>query len=344
MPLEAPMMGGMADDVAVDAIAMDGDQGAMNVEESYAETKSSSSDFSTTNIQVAGVDEADILKTDGEYLYYYNQRLQQISILKSPLDLASKMIDLDNAEVITVINIPSTFYDVQMYIRDGELVVIGQRRSQANYQGFLDRGNRTDVIVYDISNIADPEIVKFSDLDGNYLDSRVIGDKLYVVSQLQANRWYPYMYRQEGDDTPVVFAADEVLPKAIDIAYTTTESEKNLVIGERTLPYRVSIQRTPCDEVFYVLPSDESLEQIGMYPSFTVVRVIDLASASEEVETKVAIGSTETVHMSEDALYLANPFYVPYVSKCPANARCIMPWYDQGQHTLVHKFDINSQQ
>ena len=28
------------------------------------------SDYSTTNIQVAGVDEADIIKTDGEYIYF----------------------------------------------------------------------------------------------------------------------------------------------------------------------------------------------------------------------------------------------------------------------------------
>lgn len=30
-------------------------------------------DYSETNIQVAGVDEAEIVKTDGEYIYYYHQ-------------------------------------------------------------------------------------------------------------------------------------------------------------------------------------------------------------------------------------------------------------------------------
>ena len=35
-----------------------------------ASTKSKEKDFSTTNVQVENVDEADIIKTDGDYIYY----------------------------------------------------------------------------------------------------------------------------------------------------------------------------------------------------------------------------------------------------------------------------------
>lgn len=46
---------------------------------------STSRDFSTTNNQVAGVDEPDIMKTDGKYFYYVNERTRAIDIIKSPL-------------------------------------------------------------------------------------------------------------------------------------------------------------------------------------------------------------------------------------------------------------------
>ncbi len=38
-----------------------------------SDTGGAGSDFSKTNVQVAGVDESDIVKTDGKFHYYYNQ-------------------------------------------------------------------------------------------------------------------------------------------------------------------------------------------------------------------------------------------------------------------------------
>jgi uncharacterized secreted protein with C-terminal beta-propeller domain len=38
-------------------------------------------DFSKTNTQVIGVDEADIVKTDGKYHYYYNQTESAVYII-----------------------------------------------------------------------------------------------------------------------------------------------------------------------------------------------------------------------------------------------------------------------
>lgn len=66
-------------------------------------------DFSTTNIQVVGVDEPDILKSDGEYLYYYNARLQKVFILSSPLNRQTSTITMDDLQIVSTIAIPETF-------------------------------------------------------------------------------------------------------------------------------------------------------------------------------------------------------------------------------------------
>lgn len=70
--------------------------------------------------------------------------------------------------------------------------------------------------------------MKFADLDGWYQDARLVGDTLYVVSQLGINRrWYGTM-AEKADD--VVVDAESLLPRVIDISYTKDDDAKNLVL------------------------------------------------------------------------------------------------------------------
>ena len=57
----------------MDGAVMEAEAGAADKEESKYEgenTSDSDKDFSETNIQEMGVDEGDIIKTDGTYIYY----------------------------------------------------------------------------------------------------------------------------------------------------------------------------------------------------------------------------------------------------------------------------------
>ena len=56
-----------------------------------ASSASSNSDYSTTNVQVEGVDEADIVKTDGEYIYLVKSNTIYI-VNASDLKIANKLI------------------------------------------------------------------------------------------------------------------------------------------------------------------------------------------------------------------------------------------------------------
>ncbi len=258
---------------------------------------SSTTDVSTTNLQVDGVDEADIIKTDGDYIYYYNDHLKTITILQSPLDRDTATIRLADATIVSEIKVPKTFWGTQLYVQDGQLILLAQRWSQQNQQSWLDRNGRTNVVIYDITNISDPKLMKLSDFDGSYHDSRRIGDTLYVVSQLNVNRRRPQQYRETAEE--VVIDAVDVLPKTIDIAYTRDTDDQNLTIGTTTFPYHVSVSRPDCNEVNYVLPSKESMEEFTIHPSFTVVRAIDLRDTTQEPTTTASFGSTQTIHMSQ---------------------------------------------
>lgn len=96
-----------------------------------------------------------------------------------------------------------------------------------NYDTMLDTSQKTDVIMYDVSDKENPQLNRFSDLDGMYHDARLIGDKLYVVSQVQVNRRGP-VRRYYDEDKPL--PVDDFLPKALDVAYTTNAQNQNLTI------------------------------------------------------------------------------------------------------------------
>lgn len=138
----------------------------------------------------------------------------------------------------------------------------------------------------------------------------------------------------------VMMEADDMLPKTIDISYTKDSATQNLTIGDTAFPYEISVQKPDCNDIYYVLPSKESVKKFGITPSFSVVRVIDTESMTTNVKTKTAFGSTQTMHMSKDNLYLADPLYTSYAFSCPPNARCMLPRYGGGEHTLIHKFAL----
>jgi len=92
-------------------------------------------DYSTTNLQKSGVDEPEILKSNGEYLFYYTQndnvyrsyydgQSSYISIIKTP-----KKADLSDAEIMKKIKIPATLHNIQLFLQDKYLLILGTRYS-----------------------------------------------------------------------------------------------------------------------------------------------------------------------------------------------------------------------
>lgn len=129
-------------------------------------------DYSRTNVQVAGVDEADIIKTDGEYIYalVYND----VYVIKAR--------PAEQARALTKLSFPSR--PSEMYIDNGVLVVMGQDRQiieTSVYQKFHRQSPYTFVRVFDVSNPEEPKSVRSLSFEGSYQDSRLIDGRLYMV-------------------------------------------------------------------------------------------------------------------------------------------------------------------
>jgi uncharacterized secreted protein with C-terminal beta-propeller domain len=158
---------------------------------SSSTAQAATNDYSTTNIQVAGVDEADIVKTDGQYLYVIGNDSQVVYIL----DASSQ--DPQNARVLSEINLNNSYLSGIYLSSDGsKLVVLGSNSvSFGIYGGFSGlyppilvfpswSTSTNFVYVYDVSNKADPVLSRNFTMSGDYVDSRMIGNYVYdVISQ-----------------------------------------------------------------------------------------------------------------------------------------------------------------
>ena len=129
-------------------------------------------DYSKTNIQVEGVDEADILKTDGDYIYSISENKVIITNVKdSSKPIIESTIYNDN-------NIPS---DLLLY--KNKLVIISTKinNNKRNYYRYYDNKN-TIIEVYDLNNKNNPKLLKKFELQEPYYTTRCIDGKLYIFS------------------------------------------------------------------------------------------------------------------------------------------------------------------
>jgi inhibitor of cysteine peptidase len=137
-------------------------------------------DYSATNIQVAGVDEADIVKTDGEYIYVASGNKTTIVKAYPP----------EQAEVLSEIEVEGTVMGI--FINGDRLVVFEEETPYYPYYdvrwGVAERiymplivSPKTLIKVYDVSDRGNPVLQRELSADGQYLSSRMIGDYAYVV-------------------------------------------------------------------------------------------------------------------------------------------------------------------
>jgi uncharacterized secreted protein with C-terminal beta-propeller domain len=153
--------------------------------------------FSTTNNQVAGIDEADTTKTDGQYIYTITGNT--VFIVKAGEDAkVVKKIELKNA--------PSG-----MFIDGDRLAVFGNFYDLDYFKSidYVPRNGMTYLTIYDITDRENPTVVKEYKFEGNYFDGRMHDGNAYLVITSSAeNREHPTPIIMEGSAKRQMPAAD----------------------------------------------------------------------------------------------------------------------------------------
>lgn len=138
----------------------------------------SSVDYSGTNNQVAGVDEADIIKTDGNYIY---------ALVRNDL-LIIKAAPAESAQVVSKITLADRPQDI--FIDGTSLAVFGSENqiyAQALYKTFRRQNPYTFFKVFDLSDPSKPQQVRDLKFEGNYAAARMIDDYVYLITNTYNN-------------------------------------------------------------------------------------------------------------------------------------------------------------
>ena len=174
------------DDVMIESAVSDGAPTLGSPEaKSYAP---SGTDYSTTNVQVANVDEPDYLKNDSKYVYIVSRNTLTIIdahpaedakiILKIALDIESQYIQ-------------------NMFLNEDRLVIFYNGQSddeiipQFDFMPRRSYSSVTHALIVDVSDKENPTILKDYSIDGHFSDARMIGNYAYFVTNNYINHQHP---------------------------------------------------------------------------------------------------------------------------------------------------------
>ncbi|MCL6610860.1 MAG: beta-propeller domain-containing protein [Peptococcaceae bacterium] len=168
---------------SVARVDFDAVPGAARLNEAASGSRSvSGAAHSATNVQVEGVDEADIIKNDGQYLYIISGG--RVHIMEA--------YPAEKARLLSTVRFDG--HPAEMYVNGSRLVVIGQG---SQFPGTL-------VSVYDVDDRSRPVEVRKLAWEGGCAGSRMIGNRVCLVLNM-----------------PVTFQGDEInLPRIMENSRT----------------------------------------------------------------------------------------------------------------------------
>lgn len=224
-------------------------------------------DFSGTNTQVEGVDEADLVKTDGHYIYQVHG--QKIMVVKTS---AAGTMELSGSIDLS----PYQLYPQELFVDSNYLVVLGrqfayEKQAQAGFEedryppSYYDE-QKSKVLVYDITDRSRMVMIRDIEMAGSFLSARKIGPAVYVVS----NQSIP-LYRAAQAQIPLPYYKDSSMGAAA-----------------QTLSF---------DKMYY-FPG-------CIYPSYINVAGFNLQENAKPLTVQSYLGNGENLYASSTNLYVA---------------------------------------
>lgn len=327
-----------------------------------APTGDSASEYSETNNQVQGVDEADFIKNDGQYIYLtLNGKFQIIQAWPPQSAHRVAEVELDGQ--------PRKLFvsgDRALVYVSGEEIPKMQHHNPFDWYGsssagkectygydceFTGDGREMKVYVFDISDRENPQLVRRTSFSGSYLNSRRIGDTVYTVSSFEPgamagitfvppdlaiqNRW-DWDWNYEWYNT--VCQGEEFPQEYLDQFEQLKETNRQIILStpldqllphvEDTLftgngPSTQTVALANC-ESFLVSPTEAQ-------PGFLGLATMNMKD-DQPLNMSMMMGRPGAVYASASSLYVAVRQYQSKASQWPFSD-------DQpSEMTVLHKF------
>ncbi len=307
-------------------------------------------EYSETNTQVVGVDEADFVKNDGSYIYILADGKFQI-IDAWPPESAQKISSFDiegDPKKLFIRNQRAFIYSSLDYAEQENDDYFPPGYSFWGYStectygyncDFTGDGRETKITILDISDVTEPTLLREIFFSGSYINSRRVGDAvhsvllfpakidglLYWPEELDCSNYDKYTDEElesmfealKADNRAIIESINltEFLPSVKDIRY---ENNQVLQTTEGILG--------TCND--YHTSTQEDAESFISIVSMNI-------NGSGDLKATTIVGSPGAVYSSSSALYIAS--------------RQTQTWdiywsfyWNTEESTLIHKFNLNN--
>jgi len=316
-----------------------------------------SGDYSNTNIQVEGVDEADIVKNDGKYIYTVSGNKVVIVSAYPP----------ENAKIVSEIELDGTPQEI--FINKDKLIVFGYGDYSYNNVAMPDIGimppryysPRTFVNVYDVTDRANPILTRNVSVDGNYFDSRMIGDYVYLIANDPVNYGgtnpIPMPVIQSGSVSKTIAASDVYYFDSPDTSYVFTNvisintQNDNEGLNSKTFLMGYSENLYVSTSNIYVVYT-KRLSEYDFYDRILDEAVIPAVSVQEQVKISAIRDSNATKY---EKMQQTSKSLQDYLSSLgPENGAQVMKTIQDNaqkvqveiskemEKTIIHKISISN--
>ncbi len=263
-------------------------------------------DFSGTNVQEAGVDEADIVKTDGRRIFTLSSGRLVV------VDAASRR----SAGSVAV----AEGWGRELFIEGDSLLLITRSHS--------DSGDGSETVLQRIDVIGDtPEIIGTLNVQGNYISARSVGGTARVILRYDPQWSFPFVFPQNEGAEDVAEAANRaaVLDSTLDdwLPHYSIDAADGSTISTGSL-------LTPCDNVH--TPS--------VFSGFGVTTVMSVPIDwwfDPSLMSTAVMAPGDTVYASTGSLYTATTRWLEADTFDDDDE-----WQDawRQRRTSLHRFDI----
>jgi uncharacterized secreted protein with C-terminal beta-propeller domain len=288
-------------------------------------------DYTTTNVQEQGVDELDMVKTDGRYLYVADSDL--FAIVRSWPPDRSRLVSSARLEGSAI----------GLFLHEDLVVVF------SNYYGGKDLMPQywggTRIQIFDVSDRREPRALRTIDFEGSLADARLIDGHLYAVistpMQIPQGAW-DLLYRDdlelpeldwdatEEERQAAMEKAREILRPLVDEIVARLGVEEMVPLVRDQSLFGPELGWRPllaCDELYR--PAE-----VSEYSVLSVVHLPldDSAPSAGRLQAAGVIADGWTVYASARNLYVAQSSWWWW------------GWGPLDMDTAIHKFELDPSQ
>lgn len=291
--------------------------------------------YSTTNLQEQGVDEGDLVKTDGTHLFL--ARGTHFLVLRAQPAAESTIIsDIDLKETV-----------IELYLQNDRVIVVTSASRQIKatpttpntLQDFSYSAPATRLYAYEIANPASPKLLVRYDFPGVRQTSRRIESTIYLVTNHRidlpspASPWNYLRYttfdqnvyeravaqaRRENLRMIGAMTLEDMIPTYSQTRYSGTDP-----LTEFAAP------AVEYGDLYYPVE--------GNGTDLSLIFALDLTRASNAVDSSAVFTSWGTIYMSPQALYLASGNDWAWINPIAGRNDTVV---NPEPSTSIHKFAI----